>query len=135
MHSLPRLDDAPTRTVLRFMSLETGGAHPLAREVDLQLDTDLPVNLLDVRADVIGEQIVLVLVDLRTEDPESDVIYLIDWKQGRMTLVSHMVHTARRPLTRTTHPRCTAPQTGRTRARSPFSRQTSCSFSSATRRQ
>jgi hypothetical protein len=100
---LPRLDDAPTRTVLRFMSLETGGAHPLAREADLQLDTDLPVNLLDVRADVIGEQIVLVLVDLRTEDPESDVIYLVDWKQGRMTLVSHMVHTARRPLTRTIH--------------------------------
>ena len=67
------------------MSLETGRAHPLAWEVDLQLDTDLPVNLLDVRADVIGEQIVLVLVDLRTEDPESDVIYLVDWKQGRAT--------------------------------------------------
>ena len=70
------------------MSLETGGAHPLAREADLQLDTTLPVNLLDVRADVIGDQIVLVLVDLRTDDPDSDVIYLVDWKQGRMTLVS-----------------------------------------------
>jgi hypothetical protein len=86
--SLPRLDNAPTKTILRFMSLETGGAHPLAREADLQLDTTLPVNLLDVRADVIGDQIVLVLVDLRTEDPQSDVIYLVDWKQGRMTLVS-----------------------------------------------
>ena len=99
MHSLPQLDDAPTRTVLQFMSLETGGAQPLAWEADLQLDTDLPVNFLDVRADVIGEQIVLVLVDLRTEDPESDVIYLVDWKQGCMTLVSHMnVHMACRPL-------------------------------------
>ena len=88
MPSLPRLDNAPTKTILRFMSLETGGAHPLAREADLQLDTTLPVNLLDVRADVIGDQIVLVLVDLRTEDPDSDVIYLVDWKQGRMTLVS-----------------------------------------------
>jgi hypothetical protein len=85
------------------MSPETGGAHPRARDANLQFDTDLPVNLVDVRADVIGEQIVLVLVDLRTEDPESDVIYLVDWKQGRMTLVSRMVHTARRPLTRTTH--------------------------------
>ena len=65
------------------MSVETGRAHPLAREADLQLDTDLPVNLLDIQADVIGEQTVLVLVDLHTEDPESDVIYLVDWKQGR----------------------------------------------------
>jgi hypothetical protein len=133
MHSLPWLDDAPTWMVLWFMSLETGSAHPLAQEADLQLDTDLPVNLLNVRADIIGEQIVLVLVDLRTKDPESNIIYLVDWKQGRMTLVSHMVHTAHRPLTRTTHLRCTEPQTGRTRARSPSSRQTWCSFSSATR--
>jgi hypothetical protein len=71
------------------MSLETGGAHPLAREADLQLDTTLPVDLLDVRADIIADQIVLVLVDLRTEDPQSDVIYLVDWKLGRMTLVGH----------------------------------------------
>jgi hypothetical protein len=28
--------------VLQFMSLKTGGAHPLTREADLQLDTDLP---------------------------------------------------------------------------------------------
>ena len=90
MLSLPRLDNAPTKTILRFMSLETGGAHPLAREADLQLDTTLPVNLLDVRADVIGDQIVLVLVDLRTDDPDSDVIYLVDWKQGCMTLASPM---------------------------------------------
>jgi hypothetical protein len=50
--------------VLQFMCLKMGGAHPLTREADLQLDTDLPINLLDVRADVIEEQIVLVLVDL-----------------------------------------------------------------------
>jgi hypothetical protein len=70
------------------MSLETGGAHPLATEPDIQLDTELSVNLLDVRADVIGDQIVLVLVDLRIHNPESDAIYLVDWKRGRMTLVS-----------------------------------------------
>ena len=73
------------------MSLEAGGAHPLAKLPDLRLDTHLPVSLLDVRADVIGDQIVLVLVDLRTEAPESDAIYLVDWKQGLMTL-------ARRPF-------------------------------------
>ncbi|KAH9172579.1 hypothetical protein EDB89DRAFT_2069653 [Lactarius sanguifluus] len=50
--SLPRVDGAPTSTVLRFMSLETGGAHPLAKLPDLRLNTQLPVNLLDVRADV-----------------------------------------------------------------------------------
>ncbi|KAF8495686.1 hypothetical protein F5888DRAFT_1804665 [Russula emetica] len=65
------------KTVLRFMSLETGGVHPLATEPDIQLNTDLSVNLLDVRADVIGgDQIVLVLVDLRIHNPESDAIYL-----------------------------------------------------------
>ncbi|KAI9507411.1 hypothetical protein F5148DRAFT_118062 [Russula earlei] len=85
--SLPRVYNAPTKTILRFMSLESGGAHPLAREPDLLLHTELPVNLLDVRADLIGNHIVLVLVDLRTENPESDAIYLVDWKQGRMTLV------------------------------------------------
>jgi hypothetical protein len=42
------------------MSLETGGVHPLAKEGDLQLDTELSVSLLDVRADVIGDHIVLV---------------------------------------------------------------------------
>ncbi len=72
------------------MSLETGGPHPLAREPDLQLGTELSVNLLDVRVDAIGDQIVLVLVDLRIRNPESDSIYLVDWKQGRMTLVSRM---------------------------------------------
>ncbi|KAH9059655.1 hypothetical protein EDB87DRAFT_753115 [Lactarius vividus] len=85
--SLPRVDSAPTSTVLRFMSLETGGAHPLAKLPDLRLDTQLPVSLLDVRADVIGDQIVLVLVDLRNDAPESDAIYLVDWKQGLMSLV------------------------------------------------
>ena len=85
--SLPRVDSTPTETVLRFMSLETGGAHPQAKLPDLRLDTHLPVSLLDVRADVIGDQIVLVLVDLRTDYPESDAIYLVDWKQGQMTLV------------------------------------------------
>ncbi|KAH9059411.1 hypothetical protein EDB83DRAFT_2607181 [Lactarius deliciosus] len=85
--SLPRVDGAPTSTVLRFMSLETGGAHPLAKLPDLRLDTQLPVSLLDVRADVIGDQIVLVLVDLRNDAPESDAIYLVDWRQGLMSLV------------------------------------------------
>jgi hypothetical protein len=69
--------------------IETGGAHPLAREPHIQLDTELSVNLLDVRADVIGDQIVLVLVDLRIHNPESDAIYLVDWKRGRMTLAGH----------------------------------------------
>jgi hypothetical protein len=45
------------------MSLETGGTHPLAREPDIQLDKELSVNLLDVRVGVIGNQIVLILVD------------------------------------------------------------------------
>jgi hypothetical protein len=88
MYSLPPVDGTPAKTVLRFMSLETGGAHPLAREPDIELDTELSVNLLDIRADVIGDQIVLVLVDLRIQNPESDAIYLVDWKRGRMTLVS-----------------------------------------------
>ena len=88
MYSLPSVDGRATKTILRFMSLETGGAHPLATESDIQLDTELSVNLLDVRADVIGDQIVLVLVDLRIHNPESDAIYLVDWKQGRITLVS-----------------------------------------------
>jgi hypothetical protein len=90
--SLPRLDSAPTTTVLRFMSLETGGVHPQAKLPDLRLDTHLPVSLLDVRADVIGDQIVLVLVDLRNDHPESDAIYLVDWKQGLMTLVRRLSH-------------------------------------------
>ncbi|KAN0129012.1 hypothetical protein V8E53_013162 [Lactarius tabidus] len=90
--SLPRLDSAPTTTVLRFMSLETGGVHPQAKLPDLRLDTHLPVSLLDVRADVIGDQIVLVLVDLRNDHPESDAIYLVDWKQGLMTLVHRAPH-------------------------------------------
>jgi hypothetical protein len=90
--SLPRLDSTPTATVLRFMSLETGGVHPQAKLPDLRLDTHLPVSLLDVRADVIGDQIVLVLVDLRNEHPESDAIYLVDWKQGLMTLVHRAPH-------------------------------------------
>ena len=47
------------------MSIETGGAHPLATEPDIQLDTELSVNLLDVRADVIRDHIVVILVDLR----------------------------------------------------------------------
>ena len=60
----------------------------MAKEPDLPLDTQLPVNLLDVRADIIGDHIVLVLVDLRPNNPGSDAIYLVDWKQGLMTLVS-----------------------------------------------
>jgi hypothetical protein len=88
IYSLPPVDGMGTKTHLRFMSLETGGAHPLAREPDIQLDTELSVSLLDVRADVIGDQIVLVLVNLRIHNPENDAIYLVDWKRGRMTLVS-----------------------------------------------
>ena len=96
--SLPRVDGAPTTTVLRFMSLETGGAHPLAKLPDLQLDTQLPVSLLDVRADVIGDQIVLVLVDLRTDAPESDAIYLVDWKQGLMSPVRPLFDPSHRKV-------------------------------------
>jgi hypothetical protein len=70
------------------MSIETGGAHPLAAEPDIQLDPDLSVNLLDLRAYVIGDHIVVILVDLRIHHSESDAIYLVDWKRGRMTLVS-----------------------------------------------
>jgi hypothetical protein len=88
MCSLPPVDGRASKTILRFMSLKTGGAHPLATEPDIQLDTELSVNLLDVRADIIGDQIVVVLVDLRIHNPESDSIYLVDWKRGRMTLVS-----------------------------------------------
>jgi hypothetical protein len=58
------------------MSIETGGAHPLAAEPDIQLDTDLSVNLLDLRAYVIGDHIVVALVDLRIHNPEGDVIIL-----------------------------------------------------------
>jgi hypothetical protein len=88
MYSLPSVDSTVSKTILRFMSLKTGGPHPLATEPDIQLGTELSVNLLDVRADVIGDQIVLVLVDLRTRNPESEAIYLVDWKWGRMALVS-----------------------------------------------
>ena len=80
-------DEETTTTVLRFMSLETGGIHPLAKKADIPLETRLPVNMLDVRADIIGEHVVLVLVDLRPDDPEDDAIYLVDWKRGTMTLV------------------------------------------------
>jgi hypothetical protein len=81
------------------MSLETGGVHPQAKLPDLRLDTHLPVSLLDVRADVIGDQIVLVLVDLRNEHPESDAIYLVDWKQGLMTLVRRRLSSPQLCLT------------------------------------
>jgi len=54
------------------MSLETGRVHPLAREADLQDDTTLPVDFLNVQVDIIGDQTVLVLVFLCTENPESD---------------------------------------------------------------
>ncbi|KAI0252941.1 hypothetical protein BJV78DRAFT_1281278 [Lactifluus subvellereus] len=85
--SLRQTDDSPTTTVLRFMSLKTGGVHPLAKEPHLPLHTQLPVSFLNVRADIIGDYIVLVLVDLRPNNPERDAIYLVDWKKGLMTLV------------------------------------------------
>jgi hypothetical protein len=89
MYSFPPVDSMALKTTLRFMSLETDGAHPLATEPDIQLDTELSVvSVLDVRADVIGDDIVVVLIDLRIHNPESDAIYLVDWKRGRMTLVS-----------------------------------------------
>jgi hypothetical protein len=50
---------------------------------------ELSVNLFDVRADAIGDQIMLVVVDLRIHNMESDAIYLVDWKWGRMILVRH----------------------------------------------
>jgi hypothetical protein len=83
-----RVDGTAAKTVFRFMSLETCGPHPLAREPDIQLDTELSVNLLDVRADVIGDHVVLVLVDLCIRNPEGDTIYLVDWKRWQVTLVS-----------------------------------------------
>lgn len=144
MYSLPPANSAATKTILRFMSLGTGGVHPLAMEPDIQLDTELPVNLLDVRADVIGDQIVLVLVDLRIHNPESDAIYLVDWKRGRITLVSrpsgtqYVRHGRRkvraylRPFP--THIRYTALPTGHTKARSPCSPKILYSSSSATHR-
>jgi hypothetical protein len=78
MYSLPPVDSMASKTILRFMSLETGGAHPLATEPDIQLDTELSMNLLDVRADVIRDNIVVALVDLRIHHLESDAIYLVD---------------------------------------------------------
>ena len=48
MYSLPPADGLALKTNLRFMSIKTGGAHPLAMEPDIQLDTELSVNLLDV---------------------------------------------------------------------------------------
>jgi hypothetical protein len=76
MYSFPPADGLASKTNLRFMSLETDGAHPLATEPDIQLYTELSVNLLDVRSDVIGDHIVVVLVDLPIHNPESDVIIL-----------------------------------------------------------
>jgi hypothetical protein len=82
MYSLPLVDRMASKSILRFMNIETGGTHPLATEPDIQLDTVLSVNLLDVRSDLIGDHIVVVLVDLRIHHPESDAIYLVDWKRG-----------------------------------------------------
>jgi hypothetical protein len=45
------------------------------------------MNMPYVHADIIGEHVVLVLVDSRPDDPEDDVIYLFDWKRGTMMLV------------------------------------------------
>ncbi|KAI0259580.1 hypothetical protein BC834DRAFT_1045168 [Gloeopeniophorella convolvens] len=81
---------APPRTVLRFMSLATRGAHPHAARTDVPLATALPVSMLDVRADVLGAHIVLVLVDLRPAAPARDAVYVVDWRRG----VSTLVHTA-----------------------------------------
>jgi hypothetical protein len=58
MYSLPPVDSMASKTILRYMSLEKGGAHPLATEPDIQLETELSVNLLNVRADVIEDHIV-----------------------------------------------------------------------------
>ena len=78
------------------MSLETGGAHPLAKEPDIQLDTALALSPHNVRMDIMGDIVVLILANLRNEkDTESDCIYLVDWKQGRMTLVSHILYMIR----------------------------------------
>ena len=68
MYSLPPADGLASKTILRFMNIETGATHPLATETDIQLDTELSMNLLDVRADVIRDNIV---VDLRIHHPES----------------------------------------------------------------
>ena len=71
MYSLPPVDSMASKTILQFMSIKSGGAHPLAAEPDIQLDTKLSVSLLDVRSDVIGDHIVVILVDLRIHNPES----------------------------------------------------------------
>ncbi len=39
--------------VLQFISLKTGSMHPLTWEADLQLNMDLPINLLNMQADII----------------------------------------------------------------------------------
>jgi hypothetical protein len=76
------------------MSLETGGVHPLAKELDIQLDTEISPFSYSVRMDIIGDHIVLVLADLyNAEGPERDYIYVVNWKQGLSTLVSHILHT------------------------------------------
>jgi hypothetical protein len=82
------------RTTLVFMSVETGGAHQLAKKPNIQLDTELHLSPNNVRMDIMGDNIILLLVNMRREEnPESDSIYLVDWKQGYMALVSHMLHT------------------------------------------
>ena len=66
-----------------------GGAHPLAREYDFQLDSELSVYP-DARVDIMGDQIVLA-------NPRREAIYLVDWKQGRMTVASH-AYTQKAPI-------------------------------------
>jgi hypothetical protein len=108
-------------TVLRFISLEMGGIHPLAKKVDIPLEIRLPMNMLDMRADIIGEHIVLILVDLRPDNLEDDTIYLVDWKQGTMSLIRSnpffflMTRMGSAPL------RGSSDRMGRTRARSLYS--------------
>lgn len=89
VYRLPRHDGGARKTVLRFMSLEMGGAHPLAREYDFQLDSELSVNL-DARVDIMGDQIVLA-------NPRREAIYLVDWKQGKMTAASQ-AYTQKAPI-------------------------------------
>jgi hypothetical protein len=88
--------------ILKFMSIETGGVHPLAKEPDIDLDTELSFRS-NVKMGFIGDHIVLVLAYLHNDwGPEGDEIYLVDWKQGRVTLVSHILYTIRIRHPRTT---------------------------------
>jgi hypothetical protein len=116
---------------------------PLVDSTRTKTDMELSMNLLDVRADVIGDQIVLVLVDLQIHNPVSNVIYLLDWKRGLMMLVSRASCMQYGTAWAHKHPFSsqlnfpptfwhTVRQTGRMKACSPYSQKVWYSSSSLT---